>query len=460
LSINTNFSTLTKAVAKIQNPNLQWGTLIEEIPCDIGRSYEGYKRGGIIEGAEKMRKEVMTAVVWLFGMPAFRALGDKICESVLHVPMAVDFSNASAGNDAIKDSVNFLFTGENKNQLDTSDLKKYTTDFIEKMKKMTPTDVINKLTVAKKATAISALILNCLAMGVVLPKINQKITKNKLKKEKLKNFAPKFDTFDAFKSNTSSLKQDKTSSSNISFGNIFNEITKFGVGNYVTYMVENDNVFRLVSTDAPMIAGRVATSRNKYEGLENFVIDGGSLYFYNFCSNHIQKFLRKTFKVPNINPAVAESIAKIDPDKLKGILNKLDNIPPETVEKTKHLLEDDALASTIYKEATFGRYGKINKFVKNTDIQAADESVINMFKNIKDKCMSNGSFDAVACKKLIKSTNNKNAGFLALGYLTAILGLAVFVPKLAFWITKKITGKNQFTGIADYSDMDKKKEKA
>ena len=103
--INNAYSTATKVINVIQNPALPVGTLIEEIPCDIGRSYQGYKRGGIIEGAEKLRKEVMAAAIWLFGMPVFKYLGDKFCEGVLKLPMNIDYSNNREGNDAILNSI-------------------------------------------------------------------------------------------------------------------------------------------------------------------------------------------------------------------------------------------------------------------------------------------------------------------------------------------------------------------
>jgi len=69
LSAPNSYSTLARVVSHINNPNYQTGTLIEEIPCSLGRSYAGYKRGGMLEGAEKLRKETMAAAFWLFGIP-------------------------------------------------------------------------------------------------------------------------------------------------------------------------------------------------------------------------------------------------------------------------------------------------------------------------------------------------------------------------------------------------------
>ena len=134
----------------LKNPNAQTGTLLIELPADVRRAYSGYKRGGIIEGSEKFRKEVMSAAVWLFGIPFFNWTGKKICENLLKIPMDIDYSGTnggissfkeiakklipnnknaqttikSEGLDTITNSVEYLTTGINRYNLDDSELKK------------------------------------------------------------------------------------------------------------------------------------------------------------------------------------------------------------------------------------------------------------------------------------------------------------------------------------------------
>ena len=139
MSISNNYTTLARVVSHIQNPNKTTGTLIEEIPSDIGRSVEGYKRGGILEGAEKLRKELMAAAVWLLGIPAFKWVGDKTSELLLKVPTAIEYCKESEGNNAIRDSVEFLTLGKNDKGLDVSELaKKYGDKF-----KITDKNILN-----------------------------------------------------------------------------------------------------------------------------------------------------------------------------------------------------------------------------------------------------------------------------------------------------------------------------
>ena len=178
---NVNFSTLAKTTKLLKNPNSQTGTLLIEVPADVGRAYSGYKRGGIIEATERFRKEIMSAIVWLFGIPVFNKAGNYLCEKFMKIPMDIDYSNSKKGRDAIRDSLEYLKTGDDKG-LDVSDLKKYVGKFkIDDIDK-----TIKKIKGAKQVISIASLALNCALMGVVLPKLNQKMTANKLKKEQNK----------------------------------------------------------------------------------------------------------------------------------------------------------------------------------------------------------------------------------------------------------------------------------
>ncbi len=458
--INSNsYSFITKAVNVVQNPALPVGTLIEEIPCDIGRSYAGYKRGGIIEGAEKLRKEVMTAVVWLFGMPAFRYLGDKFCEFAFKIPMNIDYSNSKEGNDAIKNSIKYLKDGiKEASTPDVSELKNVSSRIINNLKNMSVDDAVKRLSFAKKATSISALILNCLAMGIILPKLNQKLTRKKIEKMK-RNSVHKFDNFETFKAKVFNNKTNSQVSFNGLFAKSYADIKNYGLAGFTTYNVENNNVFRLCATDIPMTVGRVLTSRNKFEGFENFFMDVSSMFFYNFCASCVQRALRKKFDIPNINPANVEALKNSSSDIIKRAIDNLSNIPSDAKEKLSFLFDDSSFVNEIYKEATYGKYGKINRFVKNSDINEIDEAVIKFLKQAKDKCFVNGDIDANKFADFAKRINRANSKYLALGLGISIFGLAILVPKLTFWITKRITGRNEFTGIADYSDLETKKHK-
>ena len=426
--INNISTKIPQIVHTINNPNLPVGTLIEEIPTDVGRSYAGYKRGGIIEGAEKLRKEVMAAIVWMFGIRAFNELGTKICENILNIPMNIDYSNPKEGNDAIKDSVNFLVGKLKITDMDTSELAKYK----DKFKGMDPETLIKKVKGAKQINSILAVILNCLAMGIALPKINQAITRRKLAKMKKE----------------AELQKPQQNQQDIKFkGDIINKFV---------FNVENNNTFRLIATDIPMIAGRVGTSRNKYEGIENLVIDGGSIYFYNFCASHIQKLLRKYTQTPNIPPIIADIISNADE---KTLSEMFENMAQKNDIKTlADITSNNEIIRQIFDKGTYGKSGKINRFVKSDDLKEVSDNVILFLNSIKtaqkpnQQLFKDGKINSELIKEVTRKTNMKNAVFLASGLVMSILGLAVIIPKTAFWITKKLTGKNEFSGLMSVDD--------
>ncbi|MBQ4646407.1 MAG: hypothetical protein IJB79_03570 [Candidatus Gastranaerophilales bacterium] len=442
MSINSpiQYSNLAKGLNHLKNPNAQTGTLLIEVPADLGRAYSGYKRGGVIEGAEKLRKEVMSAAVWLFGIPFFNFLGNLGCEKLLKLPMNIDYSKAKDGRDAIRDSVEYLATGLNPKNLDVSELEKYANKF--KIKDVEKT--IKNIKGAKQAISISAWLINCFLMGVALPKLNQAITAKKLKKEesiKSQLSTQKHISLEEFKNQT---KKNK----NISFKGNHGINNIQDIADAFTYGLNSNNTVRLISTDVPMIIGRCATARNKYEALEIGIMDTAAIFFYNFCTGVVENQLRKHVGTPDVNAIVSEYLTKQDNDTLKNAIN----IAKDKSQKFDlRELFGSEVADEIYKQATHKKYGKINRFVKDEELKNIDKSVrgflehLGSFKEIFDG--ENINFEQVA--KIAKKTNIKNSVFFGIGTIASFLGLGILIPKVAYFITKKITGKDGFIGIQE-----------
>lgn len=465
MPINNNYSMLAQSIKLLNNPTKPWGTLAEEIPTDIGRSYAGYKRGGIIEGAEKLRKELMTAAVWMFGIPIFNEAGNVLCEKLLKIPTKnIDFSDAMKGNDAIGDVAKYLKSGGliKKAGVDYSEVEHFLSDknLMEKIKNIPTEDLIKRISGAKKVTSILAVILNCAMMGFVIPKFNQYLTSKKLKKQEnnKKRELKDFVSFDEFQKNTKNSK-------NISFtSGIPRNSYEF------TYAVENNSRFRLLVTDIPMIIGRMVTSRNKYEALEYLVMDGLSAYFYNFASEHAQNLLRGK-KIPSTQAISIEALTN-DPEAfesgLKKILSNPDIFKLQEGQKPDSILKNifgDEIASEIYKNETFGKYGKANRYIEDDKIKSINKSVESfidfLFKKAKEEntdLIKEGKINSDFILEASKKIKHKNAGLLAIGLGVSIFGLSILIPKLTFAITRKLTGRNEFIGIAKFDDKDKKKK--
>lgn len=442
MSINNSisYSNLAKSISHLKNPNAQTGTILIELPADVGRAYNGYKRGGIIEGAEKFRKELMSAAVWLFGIPVFNKLGNILCEKFLKLPMDIDYSNKNKGDDSISNTINYLKNNINENKFNTSEVDKYLKN--EKiMKKIKSTDadkLVKNIKSSKQVISILALIINCTLMGVVLPKVNQAITRKKLQENKKQESAFQFESFETF-------EQKTKKENNVSFTGLYE------VADWVTSGINFDNRFRLISTDVPMIIGRCATARNKYEALEIGIMDSAAIVFYNFTQGWTEKLLRGK-NTPNINAKVVEYISSRDKDALYSAIESAKNKKEifnifELFEKTE--------ADEILKQGTDGKYGKINKFVTDDEIAEVSKSVRDFLKHIGEDSQifdsKNRTVDIQALKKAVKKINTKNTSFFLAGTIVSFLGLGWLIPKVAYFITKKITGKDGFVGIQEES---------
>ena len=195
ISINSISNGLSRVVQHIENPNYPTGVLIEEIPSDVGRTYQSYKRGGALEGMERFIRESLSACVWLCGIPLFNGIFNWLIENVAHLPMKMDYNNKT-----IQDSINYLKTGKNPKNLDVSELKKY---IGKKIKDAPIDDICKDVKKWKGISTVSAVVLNCAMMGIVIPKFNQFLTKRRIKKRKMDKSVLKNNSFDNFKNKTS-----------------------------------------------------------------------------------------------------------------------------------------------------------------------------------------------------------------------------------------------------------------
>ena len=122
------------------------------------------------------------------------------------------------------------------------------------------------------------------------------------------------------------------------------------------------------------------------------------------------------------------------------------------------ITSNNEIIRQIFDKGTYGKSGKINRFVKSDDLKEISDNVILFLNSIKtaqkpnQQLFKDGKINSELIKEVTRKTNMKNAVFLASGLVMSILGLAVIIPKTAFWITKKLTGKNEFSGLMSVDD--------
>ncbi len=231
-----------------------------------GRTIQANKRGGKDEARERLIEETTGALVWIGGV---KVLNDYVGDPLLKK----------------------LFGGN----FDVGTDKVLRTPFDNFMKKNPPKGFSAKQVALIKAVKVLASVLIADAfIGLVVPPLNQKLTRNLVKKR------------DNSKQNEQS--QDKLELSNKKSNNpSFKGGGALGAINSFTNAIENTNTGKLLSTDAGLVSGRMYSARNDDERREIAIRDIGSIYFYMWAQGHVGNLLNyvESGRFTRLNPTTA-----------------------------------------------------------------------------------------------------------------------------------------------------------
>ncbi len=502
----------TKALSTLMNPDKILPVAAIEVAATLGRTYHGYKRGGEEEGRERLREETTGAVFWLFGQKVLNSIGDFIGKKC-----GIKDINVDVGRDELR--APYLNIPEN---------------------------VRFKTCAFKFGKIITSALIATLLTGFVVPKINHWLTnkyrearglepipektkkgkraQNSIKDDTKKDVNGKHQTQGFLNNNyplcmptlAQFLGEAKNNAKKQSHALAFKGGNNFAI-NFITsasHNLENNTAWRLISTDAGTITGRVINSRNKFEALEYLFRDTTSIYFYLFAVPQVvslldfitgntlihpdclavveehyrnsirdnklspDDFLRQTKNVPED----LENIIKSIPFSKKGVIT-LDEFNKATADKYKtkadimsqiqpkmdgvSLLSRqqaiDILSNGWNTEPEFlkksinaGTYGKAlnpDKFVSRKSVEGIRLSIDKFSENLVKYAKSKNidKIDAEFITKYARQTLNKNFGFRIFGMVAAGFGLAWLIPKLQNKMTEIRTGDNRFPGTANYS---------
>lgn len=488
-----------------------------------GRTYQAYKRGGYTEARERLTEEMIGAAFWFSGVPLFNHLIDKhVGKKIFKLP-ETDFDTEK---DALRNPV-----------------QNYINKFKSSLRE-NPEKMIAKYKFGKVITSI--LLANCL-VGLVLPKVNQGITKYILKKNGAQDSAQKPEQND-IQPTSQPVKMDeflnKKSKKDTSFGNI-NPQTLMSLA----YSFENNPKYGLISTDLGVWVGRGVCARNKYERTEVLFRDISSSYFYMFnmpviamllnklqdgkssrldpiaaqqVTDHMNEVLKvnggkmkadafrefvlgnpdnKAFITPSISKALRENKGTIEVEKFISLLPEVKKKYPEVnVEKIKKMAQgmselqpklagkriisekqvtdiftDGAInmpefLKNVFRCSTSDQNlftGKISESGFDKDfVFISKETFIKKQKEMEDyietiiKKAKGGEITSDILKKVNKENYIKNAFNWGIGFAISAAFLSTFIPKIQYWITKKVTGSDAFPGTADYSKEKKQTPEA
>lgn len=278
-----------------------------------GRTIQAHKRGGKDEARERLIEESTGAVVWIGGVKFLNWVGDKILDKVF-----------KAGFDVGTDNI----------------LRKPFDNFMQKHphKSLSP----KSIALIKGAKVLSSVVLADAFIGLVVPPLNQRLTRN-LRAKKEANVQDKVE----LKNNV------QTKNSNPTFKGALEAINVF------THVIENTNTGKLLSTDAGLVSGRMYSARNKEERREIAIRDIGSIYFYMWAQNHVGNLLNfvETGKFHRLDPTNVQSMDKM-------LAKVLENNGEMTVEEFRKVILGDASKVQLPEGIKFesGELSKLEKF--------------------------------------------------------------------------------------------------
>lgn len=405
---NTNFigiSALAKPLGQFYNSNAVIPTLIIESGVTAGRSYEANKRGGKKEATERLVEQGISALVWVYGVKILQKAGEFLGKKI--------FKNASATKD-----------GANVSEKIASRIKNF--DFDINKEVIEKNNINPKIANFKCANMVAATAIATIFIGFILPKINHKIS-SKLNKKTDKNDINKESN------NVSALKP-------VSFEDYKKQISfKGNAINSFANILENNSTARLFITDLGVVSGRFKNGRNKYERIEGLFRDIASIYFYLGATNNIVGLLNKLTSTVNIDPKVAEA-------ELEAIKEQIQN--KGNVEEFLSKIKDNStFAKKALNLATNGKSDDSLKYVSKKQSETILKSVEDFSNLILSKIKGKNLNDSELIsqiEKIVKRNINKNFGFYALGTAISMFVLGIVIPKIQYFITKKLTHSDTF----------------
>ena len=361
---------------------------------------------------ERFIDEYGTSAVWLGGIPLVEVIYDKIVKKTGY-------------NTAVNPK---LFNEAEKQGLEYN-IKKFADkapDAVQDLIKVKNNKKAFERILSGKFLAATA--IPTVLMGVVLPKLNFKLTDKKMKEMKEKQGKIDYSLL-----NLSAAENFAKPKENISFKGI------------ASVLANTNQVQKMAVTDGGLTVGRVGTARNRNEKIE-MGFKMGAMIVVNFVTpKYIQKgldsFSKKLLGINvNVDPVVLN-----DKKFLKDIKKDTLLLPKQTESVIDFIDNNPEAKFTKYAQKFSGV-----KFIKGTNIRdprayVDEKKVRGLADSIADFASSakaSGNIEKYAKKALCV----KSANIIANLGISSLL-LAVGIPKAQFLLRKIISGTDIDPGL-------------
>lgn len=447
-----------------------------------GRTVMAQKEGGKHEAREKFIEEAGTSLFWIGGIPAVRAIANKIYKKKIDSDIHFKRINTTGPQSYFAKNLDGVELGGEKlkqiqTKLNGSNLEKYKNFHV--------------------GTSTAAVLINLTMLSLVLPMFNQFLSRKLISKEvkaKNKNIDNLQDEMSfgskdkvSFSRFTSKNKSDK----NPSFGS--NPLFDFKNFFNFTQMAENAQLnatSSMLLLDYGISGSRVTfVPRDNNERIEYIVKEGGIIMFFYYAADWIKKgfstLANKVFNTPidldykTINDK--EFLKKLKtPHKKEDLLNfvelarnddkselKVIEFIDAELAKTKCTL-DKTNKNNVFKNFTLKMAQKeglidvefdssLQKWIRHSKKYIETDKLVELNNNLKTFYKKAFETKGANIENVISKTKSVKA-FSVIGNIAiCCVSLSYILPKIQYMIREHRTKTNQAPGIMVYQELAEKK---
>ena len=489
--------------------------ILLEACVETGRTYQAYKRGGYTEARERLTEEMLGAAFWFSGVPLFNSLIDKfVGKKIYKLPE----TNFDTGKDSVRNPfANYMKKFANEMKIDPKKAEKIIANY-KFGKVMTSIILANCLVgfvLPKTNQAITKHLLKKEKNKQEQPKTTNE-PKQQYSMDKFLN-NNKDVSFGAISPQTL-MSLAYSFENNPKYGLLSTDMGVW-IGRGVCARNNHERtevLFRDISSsyfymfNMPVIAYLLnkiqdgkgtrldPVAAKQTTDLMQSVLDanGGKMSADKFRTAVLGNPDNKAYLTKDIAKAIREGEGTIEINKFAKLLQdvkakypdidiakietnarKMAKLQPEkagkeiiTERQILNVFKDGAVnipeflknvftCSTSDQNLFTGKisepvFDKPLSFISNetfikkqNEIESYVESVIKKAKN--------GEITKELLNKACRTNYAKNAFNWGLGFVISAAFLSTFIPKIQYWITRKVTGSNAFPGTADYSNEKK-----
>ena len=489
--------------------------ILLEACVETGRTYQAYKRGGYTEARERLTEEMLGAAFWFSGVPLFNSLIDKfVGKKIYKLPE----TNFDTGKDSVRNPfANYMKKFANEMKIDPKKAEKIIANY-KFGKVMTSIILANCLVgfvLPKTNQAITKHLLKKEKNKQEQPKTTNE-PKQQYSMDKFLNNS-KDVSFGAISPQTL-MSLAYSFENNPKYGLLSTDMGVW-IGRGVCARNNHERtevLFRDISSsyfymfNMPVIAYLLnkiqdgkgtrldPVAAKQTTDLMQSVLDanGGKMSADKFRTAVLGNPDNKAYLTKDIAKAIREGEGTIEINKFAKLLQdvkakypdidiakietnarKMAKLQPEkagkeiiTERQILNVFKDGAVnipeflknvftCSTSDQNLFTGKisepvFDKPLSFISNetfikkqNEIESYVESVIKKAKK--------GEITKELLNKACRTNYAKNAFNWGLGFVISAAFLSTFIPKIQYWITRKVTGSNAFPGTADYSNEKK-----